>query len=97
MNAFEREQLITEANQKEIRERMDNQRQTQLDMVEGTKNLAVQREKDLQALEDNRNQYKEVAPVPEAVELQQLQERAKLEDAQEELQALRKRFAKGNE
>lgn len=97
MNEYEINQLIVEANQKVIQERLDAKQQTKNDLLEGTKQASEelkQRQSDLKAKQDA---YKEIAPVPEAEELQQLQERAKLEDAQAELETLRKRFAKDGE
>lgn len=93
----EAEKLIMEANQKQIQEHLDRKRQTQLDMIEGTKQLAEKRQQALKALADKQNQYKETVPVSEAEELKQLRERASLEDERQELEALRKRFAKDGE
>lgn len=97
MDAYTQQELIREANQKEIQARMVAEQQTRNDLIEGTKQLAEEREKRLKELEEKRNQYKEVTPVSIAEELASLREQAKIADAQEELQVLRKRFEKDGE
>ncbi|ANU12548.1 hypothetical protein B481_0129 [Planococcus halocryophilus Or1] len=93
MNEYEINQLIVEANQKVMQERLDAQQQTKNDLLEGTKQLAEQRVQDLADLKAKQDAHKEVAPVPEAEELKQLRAKAEAEDGQNELLALRKRFA----